>query len=311
MAFRLCLLACLLAALFALPSPARAERWLCPDCLDETVERPDGAATLDCPKCGKTYTEVDLAPPVAYINFRTREAEVAWTCETAPEKCTIYRFDGIEAEDSLGKVWVPWSAVYWFIPRQRILKLNNGKELHTDYASSPERCPEPTRFSFETVDTLNVPWQKQSVMNEKQKDISLADLFLVAMSPEARDSARVRFITEVEAGKHPRLPRTQPRLYVPSAVQVTPTMAAEHFKGDALFEVRVHENRGTIGFHILKGTGKPDFDVAATTAVRSSVFVPGGEMGVGVPAWVRVRVSFDGDKATMAAEDAIHGFWRR
>jgi hypothetical protein len=311
--FRISLLVGLLgAALVARPSPASAERWICPDCPDSVVERPEGATTLECPGCGKSYTQVDLAPPVAYINFRTRDAEVAWMCETAPEKCTMYRFDGIKAEDGKGgDVWVPWSAVYWFIPRQRILKLINGKELHTDYAMTPERCPEPSRFTFDTTDSLIIPGQAPSALPEHNKDVSLADLFYIAMSPEARDSARVRFIKEVEAGKHPRLPRTHARLYYPAPVQLTPQMVALKFKGETLYEIRVHENRGTVKMRLLKSCGKGDFDMVAQNAIRSSVFVPGGEMGVGVPSWTKAKVVFDGaGGAKVEEEDDPQGFWR-
>ena len=177
--------------------PAGAEPWICPDCPDEIVDRPPDAKELVCPGCGKSYSMVDLTPPVMYINSRTRDAEVAWVVQS--DTCDMFRFDGLAALDAKGgTVWVPWSAIDWYIPRMEILRLHNGKEMKTDYPKGGDivKCISPPKFVFEVADSIFLPGKPPTVRKIRQ-DEDMADLFLVATSPEERDSARVRFIHEV------------------------------------------------------------------------------------------------------------------
>ena len=301
-----------LAIFFLLPAiwaaPATAARWMCPDCPDSTVERADDAPTLACAACGMTYTSAELIPTIGYINSRTRDTEVAWAVE--PIDCSIFRSDGMQAIDEKGTVWVPWSLVDWFIPRMRIVRLKNGRELATDYPMSDNACPKPPRFVFDVKDSTAFPGQPAYVFNDRKEE-SMAELFIVAFSPEGRDSARVRFIQEVEAGKQPRLPRTQPSVYHQPDVVVPASLAKPDLKAEAVVEVRVHEQRGVVAEKMIQSSGIPLLDQEAMQIGRSSSFVPGGEMGVATPAWVRLHFYFEGKSGRMVAETAPKSFWRR
>ena len=139
----------------------------------------------------------------------------------------------------------------------------------------------------------------------------MAELFIVAMSPEARDSARVRFIREVETGKQPRLPRTQPRLYLARPIQVPQSARQAGLKGEAVIEVKVSDRQALLAERLVSGSGHPELDAAALSAARLSAYFPGGEMGVPVPSWLRLRAVFYGDSAHLETVPISDGFWRR
>jgi hypothetical protein len=284
-----------------------AERWICPDCPSEVVERERGAE-LVCPGCGTHYSTIDMAPPVAYVNVSTRDTEVSWFPRA--DSCRIYRPDGVEGLDDQGAIWVPWTAVEWYIPRMRLLRLIDGRELSTDYAKDPKYCPSPPKFAYEVTDSLTFPGRPATAIKE-QGEYSLAELFIVAFTPEARDSARVRFIKEVEAGKHPRLPRTEPRVMQLPTVAAPPSAAKLTLKAEAVVEVRVHERRGLIGAHMLKRTGDPALDGDAMRLAQSISFSTAGELGVMVPSWVEVHVYYEGTGGRIEVTPARNGFWRR
>jgi TonB family protein len=296
-----------LAILCGPAATARAERWICPDCPSEVVERARGAE-LVCPGCGTSYSIPEMAPPVAYVSVSTRDTEVSWFPRA--DSCRIYRPDGVESVDATGAVWVPWTAVEWYIPRMRLLKLIDGRELATDYAKDPVYCPSPPKFAYEVTDSLTLPGRPASSFKE-QGEYSLAELFIVAFTPEARDSARVRFKKEVEAGKHPRLPRTEPRVLNLPAVATSPEVARPDLKAEAIVEVRVHERRGIIGARLTKSTGNPALDKDALRLAQSCSFSTAGELGVMVPSWVEVHVHFEGTGGKIEVTPAKNGFWRR
>jgi hypothetical protein len=297
----------LLAVASLAAAPACAERWICPDCPGEVVERERGA-DLVCPGCGTHYTVAEMAPPVAYVNVSTRDAEVSWFPRA--DSCRIYRADGVECVDEKGAIWAPWILVDWYIPRMRLLRLLDGREMKTDYAKDPVYCPSPPRFAYEVTDSLTLPGKPVSAFKEKG-EYSLAELFIVAFTPEARDSARVRFIKEVEAGKHPRLPRTEPRVLRLPTVAAPPSAVKPDLKAEAVVEVRVHERRGIIGAHLVKGTGVPALDTEAVRLAQSVSFSTAGELGVMVPSWVEVHVRYEGAGGSIEVTHARNGFWRR
>jgi TonB family protein len=86
---------------------------------------------------------------------------------------------------------------------------------------------------------------------------------------------------------------------------------AETMTGEALIEARVHERRGTVRVRLLSGTGDVALDQAALQVVRGTRFHVAGEMGVGVPSWLRVRAVFDGEVGRLSAEESPDAFWRR
>jgi TonB family protein len=287
--------------------PAHAERWICPDCPSEVVERARGAE-LVCPGCGTHYAPTEMAPPVAYINVSTRDTEVSWF--PLADSCRIYRPDGVEGLDDQGAIWVPWTAVEWYIPRMRLLRLIDGRELATDYAKDLTYCPSPPKFAYEVTDSLTFPG-KPATAFKQQGEYSLAELFIVAFTPEARDSARVRFVKEVEAGKHPRLPRTEPHVMRLPSVAAPPSVAKADLKAEAVVEVRVHESRGIIGAHMVKSAGVAALDSDAMRLAQSVSFSTAGELGVMVPSWVEVHVHYEGTGGRVEVTPAHHGFWRR
>lgn len=288
-------------------SGVQAAPWLCPGCMDEVVERAPDAGTLECPRCGIGYTHFELSPSLAFINAATRDTETAWVVQVFD--CDRFHTDGLQAFLPQGTVWVPWSMVDWYIPRMRILKLKDGRELRTDYPSDRVECVEPPTFLYEFADTVDVPGRPFEILSD-QREASIAELFIVAFSPEARDSARVRFIREVESGLHPRLPRTYPRLYRQTTVRIPPGVVEEGWTGEALFDVRLHERRGLIRARMLSGTGNQTVDGLALQALRQSSLGVAGEMGVGVPTWQNVRVHFAGDSSRVEIEPGDGGFWR-
>ncbi len=299
----------LLTALFGLllqPSAARAERWLCPECLDQTVEREPGAATLDCSKCGHTYRVAELAPPVAYLNSRTRDVEVAWVVQS--NDCELFRMDGLQViGDDKQPLWIPWIALDWFIPRFELVHLTNGKEFKTDYPKGPT-CLEPPRFTVELADSVVIPGQPAN-LRRTRIDEDMAALFIFAPSPEERDSARVRFITEVEAGLHPRLPRTSAKLVRAANVQVPPDVVTGKLKLEVVLDVRVHERGGILRIRKVQSSGNAAMDREAVRAAQASSYQVGGEMGVGVPSSVRLHFYVDGATARVEEEKAVPGVW--
>ncbi len=206
---RILLPALLLAAasLIAAGTVALADTWLCPVCQVQKVERALDDSTLTCPQCKLTLAEADLRIPIAYISVRTRPTEVVWNL--VPE-CGIFRNDGLLAYGDTKPLWVPWSAVDYYIPRQRILRLTSGAELGTPYARGPE-CMQPPKFIVTVTDSVG-DFSKGYRVTSETREEELSAVFIVARSKAVRDSARIRFIREVETGKHPRLPRSQPQV---------------------------------------------------------------------------------------------------
>ena len=297
-------------ALSAGPAAA-VERWLCPDCPGEVVERTEGSALLACPQCKVSYTMAELSPPLCYANVSTRDTELTWNLN--PENCRMYKPDGLETFTEQGDtLWVPWIMIDWFIPRMRLVRLNDGRELHTDYAKSHPggSCPEAPRFAYEVTDSLSMPGRPASILKDSG-EYSLAELFIVAFTPEARDSARVRFVREVEAGLHKRLPRTEPHVLKLPEVVTPASVARPDLVAETELDVRVHERRGVIGIHVVKGSGNPELDRSAISAAQGCSFSTAGELGVPVPCWVRVRVKFEGARGSVTVEPAPNGFWRR
>ncbi|MBK8230977.1 MAG: hypothetical protein IT349_08285 [Candidatus Eisenbacteria bacterium] len=298
-------------ALFALLAatsltPAQAEPWLCPDCLHEVIERPVGAADLSCPKCGITHGTIELAPPVAYVNSRTRDTEVSWVVQT--ENCELFRMDGLRVFDAQKRdLWVPWSAVDWFIPRMRLVHLTDGQEFATDYPKGAT-CAEPPRFAVELADSVVIPGQMPSIRRMTLEE-DLAALFIWAASPEERDSARVRFLEEVETGKHPRLPRTPARLVRPAVVRSPGDVVSKSLKCEAVVDVRLHDRGGILRIKTVKSSGVASADAEAIRAAMSSGYQMGGEMGVAVPSSVRLKVIFDGKDARIETEELPRGMW--
>lgn len=285
--------------------PGATETWLCPVCQIERIQRPQGATTLTCPRCRVTLGTEDLRIPVAYICLRTRPTQTVWTL--MPE-CEIFRTDGLRAIDKgIRPIWIPWSAVDYYIPRQRILRLTSGVEFLTPYAKSTEECPDPPLLIATIADSVGDYLHGRSLRTETREE-DLATAFIVARSPTARDSARVRFISEVESGKHPRLPRTQP-----TALRVsTPTVpsSAAQDSAEVVLEVRISDRGGVLKVNRIQGSGNPEIDQAALLAAYRSGIVYGGEMGVGVPCSMILRFHFNHGTATGEAEPAKPPMWR-
>lgn len=294
-----------LACLSSFPSSARAEIWLCPVC-DARVERATGAATLDCTACAESYDAIDLSPAVLYANSRTRNIDIAWTLQSAD--CDIFRPDGVRADDADGEVWAPWSKVAYFIPRQRILRLNDGREFMTGYAKGVDTCVEPPKFAIELVDTVRVPGRPPT-LRKLPLDEDLAALFFVAQTPEDREAAQARFEAEIEAGKHPRLPRTPARFAQPATIVVPQTAAKAGAKGTTVLDVRTHDRGGIIEVRVVQKSGNDELDREAIRVAQSSGYQSGGEMGVAVPSWIRLRFTWTGATGSVAAETSPLGVW--
>lgn len=292
-------------ALVGASSSARADRWICPECPASIIER-SGTEKLACPVCGQSWSVAELSPAVMYINSRTRDAETAWVAES--DNCELFRLDGMrvwaaEKQD----LWVPWIAVDYFIPRFEKVRLLDGREFDTDYPKGPT-CQEPPLFSFEVQDSVNILGHDRDVRKlQMQEDLST--LFLVASSPEGRDSARVRFIHEVEAGMHPRLPRTHARLTRAAHVNFPTDPSVAGKKGESILEVRLSDRGGILRVRSIKSSGVRQFEDEAARVAMTSGYQHGGEMGVGCPSSVRLHFVFDGKTATVTEEDAVPGFW--
>jgi hypothetical protein len=298
--FALILTAVILAAS---AHPAAAETWLCPICQTQQIERAPSDSTLTCPQCKLTLSQADLRMSVAYLCVRTRPTEVVWNL--VPE-CGIFKNDGLLAS-LLGKpIWVPWSAVDYYIPRQRILRLTSGEELGTPYAKGPE-CMEPPKFIVTVADSVG-DFSKGYHVEMEPRDEELSAVFIVARSNAMRDSARVRFIREVDAGKHPRLPRSQPAGVRMSTPNVPPS--AVHDSADVVLRVRLKETGIVLRVDRLKGSGNPDLDQAALMASYRSAMVVGGEMGVGVPCSMDLTFHFRNGLATVDAVPSKPPMWR-
>ncbi len=284
-----------------------AETWLCPVCQVERITRADSTATLYCPRCKITFQHSDLTIPVAYLAVRTRPTEVVWTL--TPE-CGIFREEGLlvnEPKHVDPTLWVPWSAVDYYIPRQRILHLTSGAEFFTPYSMSPDLCPQPPKFIVSYADSVG-DFLSHGTIRTSTREENLSVFFVIARSPAARDSGRVRFISEVMAGKHPRLPRTQPTIQR-IATPMVPASAMND-SVDVVLEARVNENGEILKVDRIHGSGNPDCDQAALLAARRSSIVPGGEMGAGVPSSVILTFHFNHGTVTTSGEPAVPPMWR-
>ncbi len=301
LAFILALVA--ITAFFPGSVRAAAETWLCPICQVQRVERATNAADLTCPRCGQTLGRDDLRWTTAYISIRTRPAEVTW--DLLPE-CGIFRNDGLLAADAGKPIWVPWSAVDYYIPRMRILRLTSGKELQTPYAKGPD-CAAPPKFVTVIADSIGDFMSPRSIRTSTKEE-ELSTIFLAARDASARDSARVRFISEVEAGKHPRLPRTQPQALRVATPSVPPSAMED--STEVVLEARIAENGQVLKVDRVKGSGNPEIDRAALMAAYRSSMVVGGEMGVGVPCSLILSFQFTRGTVTAAAKPARPPMWR-
>jgi hypothetical protein len=312
-ALRLDLLARVLACALALISlhglaattRVHAEPWLCPVCQVEIIDRADSTAALDCPRCKLALPSEDLRWTIGYLAVRTRPAEVVW--DPDPE-CGIFRKDGLLAfrEKLQGPtLWVPWSAVDYYIPRQRILRLTSGRELGTPYSKGPD-CESPPLFVVSLADSTG-DFTGNHAIRTTAREEDMSALFLVARNSVARDSARARFIREVEGGKHPRLPRTEPQAMRLAA----PTVPAEHAGVAAVvvLQARISDRGGIVKVNRIKGSGIPEIDRAALMALYRSSLLTGGEMGVGVPSSMDVTYTFSDGQATVTAAPSRPCMW--
>ena len=286
------------------PLAAHGETWLCPVCQDERIETPEGAREFTCPRCERSFTSDDLRIPVAYISLRTRPTQVVW--DFSPE-CGLYRLEGLVAEEGSRTVWVPWSAVDYWIPRQRILRLTSGKELPMPYAMGPDCTKEEQPVILATVADSVGDFLKGYSIQAQSFDEQMSTLFLFARSPAARDSARQRFITEVEAGKHPRLPRTPPRSHHLATPSVPSSVANDSLV--VTLQVRISEKGRILKFDRLKGSGNEEADREALLAAHRSAITVGGEMGAGVPSSYILRYTFNRGVATVEGEAADPPMW--
>src|SRR5690606_19565608 len=150
----------------------------------------------------------------------------------------------------------------------------DGSELTTDYAKTRGApCPEPPAFMFDVADTIRIDGQQPRV-TQRSVEADLAELFFVAGSPEARASARARFIEEVESGKHPRLPRTEPRVAGTARQPIIPK-GGQVPQAEAEVEVRVNDQSSQLlRVHLLRSSGYPEIDTAVIRAAQSSQFMP-------------------------------------
>jgi len=282
-----------------------AERWMCPSC-DEMVDRAAGA-DLECHACDGFFTEDDLTWYVAHINYRTRDAELSFLI--LPEDCGIFRMDGLQALDGEGPYWVPWAKVDFFIPRMRLIHLLDGRDLATDYPKGPT-CPKPPEFVFEISDEI-IRNDEATRMATREVESDMAALFVVAGNEEARDRGVLRFIEEVEAGLHPRLPRTAARAtrplppVIPNGVPV-----GELADKKVVVEVRISDSREVQVIRLLESSGFAALDNAASIRARGSGLLGGGELGVPVPGTVLFNYTFkDGKPAVdvVVPENSIWG----
>lgn len=298
-----CILAVLSLACLA-AGAAASEKWLCPICQKAIVDRPDAEAPLSCASCNITLLHDDLVLPTAYIAVRTRPATVIW--HLFPE-CNTFREEGLAAYENNVRIWVPWSAVDYYIPRQRILRLTSGRELGTPYARDDMDCPSPPIIVASLADSMG-DFLKGYSVRTTIKEEPLSSVYFVARSPAARDSARARFISEVEAGKHPRLPRTNPTVRFVATPSLPASVTVD--SADVVLEVRVSELGGITKIVPIKRSGRPEIDQAALVAAYRSSIVVGGEMGIGVPSSAILTFRFRDGVGSGSGESAQPPMWR-
>lgn len=281
---------------------AATERWLCPVCQVQVIDRPVGATDLTCPKCGLTYTEDDLRWTRGYIAIGSRPASVVWYL--LPE-CGIFRNDGLLVFEHSDSLWVPWSAIEYYIPRQRIARLTSHVEYLTPYSKGPD-CPKPPQFTAAVADSIG-DFMKPRTIEINTRTEEMSSLHVVARSRATLDSARVRFIKEVEAGKHPRLPRTQPQVIR----STTPTVPASAMSDslDVVLEARISEKGRILKVNRLKGSGNEEVDRAALLATYRTVMISGGEMGMGIPSSMVLHYTFNRGTAEVDIKPSVPPMW--
>ena len=135
----------------------------------------------------------------------------------------------------------------------------------------------------------------------------MSTVFLMARSPAARDSARLRFITEVEAGLHPRLPRTDPRPHRLATPSVPASISDDSLV--VVLQVRASSKGRTLKIDRIKGSGNADADREALLAAHRSAITVGGEMGAGVPSSYVIHYTFNHGIATVEGEAADPPMW--
>ncbi|MBD3161930.1 MAG: hypothetical protein GF346_06555 [Candidatus Eisenbacteria bacterium] len=291
----------LLAALAT--GSARAETWLCPICQVERIEVPEGETSFTCPSCEISLTSEDLQIPVAYLSIRTRPTQVVW--DLTPE-CGLFTDEGLMATPAEGNLWIPWSAVEYYIPRMRILRLTSGEEIAVPYARGPTCEDDDQPLILATVADSLGDWTREGRIETHPVEEYMKTIFIVARSPAALNEARDRFIEEVETGKHPRLPRTQPRTH--RLAEPTPPAEVTGEPIEVVLQVRSSERGRILKVNRLKGSGRPEFDNAALMAAYRSAIYSGGEMGAGVPGSMIFRYTF-GDTVGVEAEPADPPMW--
>ena len=166
-------------------------------------------------------------------------------------------------------LWVPWSAIEYYIPRQRILRLTSDASTRTPYSKGPE-CEKPPLVHRDGRRQRRRLLEARTIEVEHARRRRCPPSSLVARSKATRDSARVRFIREVEAGKHPRLPAvptaghpSRPRRRFPPPRWTTrPTSSCGRASRRRARVLQVDR---------IKGSGKPELDRAALLATYRSV----------------------------------------
>ena len=286
---------------------ASAETWLCPNC-ESRVERAPDAPTLDCGECG-SFTAEDLSWIVGYLNYKTRSAETSFL--VSPEECDRFRQDGLQAfGESRELIWIPWTAVDYFIPRQRIVRLIDGREFTTDYARTRGApCPAPPKFLFQIADTIRIEGQKDRVVTQDLED-DISTLFVISGSEKGLHAGITRFIEEVEAGNHPRLPRTDNKVTRPTVAQMPTSLRGKNLDKTVTVKVRGERSGQLLELALVKSSGLDDLDQAAIRAARSTGLSTAGEMGVGVPSTVLLHYHFTGDACTVEAEIPKNSIWQ-
>lgn len=285
---------------------AETESWLCPVCQKQEIAREAGSAELRCPVCAITLTREELRLPIAYVSVRTRPSAVVWN--VVPE-CGVFRDEGLVAESQHGPIWIPWSAMEYFLPRMRILRLRGGAEFTTPYAQSKAGCPPESQPNFVVTiaDSVGDFRGTRSVRTRAVEEKMVA-LFIVANSPASLEAARERFLEEVASGRHRRLPRTQPKARNLALPKLPPSSAPESL--EVILEARISEQGQILKVNRLRGSGNEEIDRAAAMAVYRSGLANGGEMGVGVPSSLVLTYHVVGDTAMVDAVPAEPPMWR-
>jgi hypothetical protein len=286
---------------------AETETWLCPICQVERIEREAGSEELTCPACSITMTHEDLKLPVAYLSSRTRPTSVVWNI--LPE-CAIFRDEGLGVfGPNRQRLWIPWSAIDYFLPRMRIVRLRGGAEYQTPYAQSDTDCPaeQQPKFIVTVADSMG-DFRGNRSIHTRVVEEKMVTLFIVANSRATLEDARKRFIEEVETGKHPRLPRTQPSVRNLPLPGVPPSAANDSL--DVVLEARVSDVGFILKVTRLKGSGNDEVDRAAILTAYRTGIVYGGEMGVGVPCSMVITYHFNRGTVTAEAKPAEPPMWR-